>query len=306
MVKPGTSRRAARNGGTEPGAVGAALQGWAEPQSRPALMTRSATTLPQSCPLCPDSPHLCSHLILTLPVRSLRRWPCPHHIVLGPPAPIHLLTTLHTNDVPSSVLDRWDEVNRRNGLALWRLRTAQPLPCFQANLPPGSPRWAGVRPSGKPICDRSSLGSTASQGPELPSEESTGNPGQSDGSSKRCSSLCPCRLGSPQLQRAHRRAGPLLWTHRHQYRGSSTPQPHNPMIWHTRVSCSHSWKALAWPIKSPCAHKALFSTNKLPEVMRRLLKPGTPRTGDRDLPDTQNGKVWLSGTLLLRGCKSIS
>lgn len=37
-------------------------------------------------------------------VRSLRRWPCPHHIVLGPPAPIHLLTTLHTNDVPSSAL----------------------------------------------------------------------------------------------------------------------------------------------------------------------------------------------------------
>lgn len=37
-------------------------------------------------------------------VRSLRRRPCPHHIVLGRPAPIHLLTMLHTNDVPSSAL----------------------------------------------------------------------------------------------------------------------------------------------------------------------------------------------------------
>lgn len=37
-------------------------------------------------------------------VRSLRRWPCPHHIVLGPPDPIHRLTMQHTNDEPSRTL----------------------------------------------------------------------------------------------------------------------------------------------------------------------------------------------------------
>lgn len=37
-------------------------------------------------------------------VRSLRRWPCPHHIVLGPGAPIHLPTTQHTNGEPSRTL----------------------------------------------------------------------------------------------------------------------------------------------------------------------------------------------------------
>lgn len=60
------------------------------------------------------------------------------------------------------------------------------------------------------------------------------------------------------------------------------------------------------PTKSLRVQKVLFSTNKLPAVMRRLLKPGTSRTGDRDLPNTQVRKVWLSGTWLLRGCRSIS
>lgn len=37
-------------------------------------------------------------------VRSLRRWPCPHHIALGPPSPIHRPTTQHTNGEPSRTL----------------------------------------------------------------------------------------------------------------------------------------------------------------------------------------------------------
>lgn len=37
-------------------------------------------------------------------VRSLSRWPCPHHRVLGLPVPTHLLTMQHTSDAPSRTL----------------------------------------------------------------------------------------------------------------------------------------------------------------------------------------------------------
>lgn len=62
-------------------------------------------------------------------VRSLRRWPCPHHIVLGPPAPIRLPTTQRTNGEPS--------------------RTLQVLPGGQVSGPQGNrsvigPRWAAL------------------------------------------------------------------------------------------------------------------------------------------------------------------
>lgn len=49
-------------------------------------------------------------------VRSLRRWPCPHHIVLGPVAPIHLPTMQHTNGEPSRTLCRCKEVNGKESV----------------------------------------------------------------------------------------------------------------------------------------------------------------------------------------------
>lgn len=63
-------------------------------------------TLPSHKPTGPARSALCLHNLLAPapPVRSLRRWPCPHHIVLGPPAPIRLPTTKHTNGEPSRTL----------------------------------------------------------------------------------------------------------------------------------------------------------------------------------------------------------
>lgn len=82
--------------------------------------TSSAPVYPHSFSFHPDSQkptsptlHLCNPLAPAPPVRSLRRWPCPHHIVLGPPAPIRLPTTQHTNGEPSRTLYRWEEVNRK-------------------------------------------------------------------------------------------------------------------------------------------------------------------------------------------------
>lgn len=172
-------------------------------------------------------------------MRSLRRWPCPHHIALGPPAPIRRPTMQHTNGEPSRTLCRRKEVNRKGRInkkviigsgppapTSFPAQVSYPPPQY---LPPGSPSWAGVRPSGKPICDRSSLDSAASLGPGFPPGDTTGHRGQSNGNSKRRSSRCPCRLGSPQLQRAQRRAGPPLWT----YTSISTtpgPCPQAPLI----------------------------------------------------------------------------
>lgn len=75
-------------------------------------------------------------------VRFLRRWPCPHHIALGPPAPTRPPTTQHTSGEPS--------------------RTLQVLLGGQVSGPPGSqsvtgphwaalPRWALGSPQGTPL-----------------------------------------------------------------------------------------------------------------------------------------------------------
>lgn len=70
--------------------------------------TLKKPTIPIHPALC-----LCNLLAPALPVRSLRRWPCPHHIVLGPPAPIPQLTTQHTNGEPSRTLHRRERANRK-------------------------------------------------------------------------------------------------------------------------------------------------------------------------------------------------
>lgn len=72
--------------------------------------SQSALSRPQCGPLYPAFTY--TTVNSALPGRSLRRWPCPHHIVLGPPAPTHLLTTRHTSDVPSSALYRWEGIKR--------------------------------------------------------------------------------------------------------------------------------------------------------------------------------------------------
>lgn len=67
-------------------------------------------------PTSPAQPALCLYNPWAPPVRSLRRWPCPHHIVLGPVAPIHLPTMQHTNGEPSRTLCRCKEVNGKESV----------------------------------------------------------------------------------------------------------------------------------------------------------------------------------------------
>lgn len=78
-----------------------------KPQHWPALSraTGQAQLYP-SMPSAHPALCLCHSLAPAPPVRSLRRWPCPHHIVLGPPAPIRLPTTQRTNGEPSRTLYR--------------------------------------------------------------------------------------------------------------------------------------------------------------------------------------------------------
>lgn len=85
---------------------------------------RSGTSSALVCPLplhstltlrSPVHPalYLCNPLAPAPPVRSLRRWPCPHHIVLGLPSPIHRPTTQHTNGEPSRTLYKRNKANRK-------------------------------------------------------------------------------------------------------------------------------------------------------------------------------------------------
>lgn len=93
--------------------------------------------------------------------------------------------------------------------------------------PVGSKSCTAVTRSEKPICASSSptgpSSRGASQGPSggcCPPSPSN----QSGAGSKRCSSRCPCRLQSPQLQRAQRRVGVLGGTEG--VRDTRNPPPH--------------------------------------------------------------------------------